>query len=309
MTNFIFGTKRVLYFIFVNNRVIKFFDSPALSMVVPPIVGLYYGTLDIWGKEWSWIANNIAMHEFIFTLLACFTVLVLFMKGIAEAWKSIAARRYQLMLESMITLFNDLVKKKKDRFNDRARGLDIKQDFFAMVAHPKDQLEHALSGTKRFLIFAFGIVDQHIGITIIQGNPTQNRWWYAFQCDPQRRHHKASDLMNNASTAKYCYDSGDSLFIPDIRKGAKDGVFRHSKRSTRNGIGSIFCKPVRTTVGKVDYCYVFTIAVFGEYLCTPYDEGECRACEKILNEVADRVELELYLHSMKQFQESGGSAT
>lgn len=59
--------------------------------------------------------------------------------------------------------------------------------------------------------------------------------------------------------------------------------------------GSVFCKPVRVTVSNVESVYIFTIAVYGQYICTPYDEAECRACEKILDEVADRVELELYL--------------
>ena len=31
-------------------------------------------------------------------------------------------------------------------------------------------------------------------------------------------------------------------------------------------------------------------------------------CEKLLDEVSDRVELELYLHSMKSFKENGENA-
>ena len=112
--------------------------------------------------------------------------------------------------------------------------------------------------------------------------------------------------MMGSSTAKYAFESGDSIFIPDIRKGIKEEVFYSSDRSNKSDIGSIFCKPVRISVGKREYIYIFTIAVFGQYLCSPYDEEECRACEKILDEVADRVELELYLNSMKDFQIGGG---
>ena len=114
--------------------------------------------------------------------------------------------------------------------------------------------------------------------------------------------------MNGSSTAKYAFDTGDSVFIPDIRKGVKEGVFINSDRSNKSEVGSIFCKPVRITVSGTEYVYIFTIAVFGQYLCTPYDEEECRACEKILDEVADRVELELYLNSIKRFRENGGKA-
>lgn len=84
--------------------------------------------------------------------------------------------------------------------------------------------------------------------------------------------------------------------------------FFASDRSSKAGIGSIFCKPVRINVGNLEYVYIFTIAVFGQNLCSPYDEEECRALEKILDEIADRGELELYLHSIKQYREKGAKA-
>lgn len=277
-------------------------------MVIPPIVGLYYGTLDIWGDHWKLVKDYQAIHEVIFILLAGFTILILFIKGIAEAAQGNATRKYVALTESLLTFFNELVKKKKDRYSNKAKDLKPNGDIFKIITHPKDQLEHVLDGTKRFLISGMNIDPKNIGITIIQGNPADGRWWYDLKCDSQKQHTKASDLMVVPSTAKYCFDSGDSLFIPDIRKGVEQGLFYESDRSKKTGVGSIFCKPVRVKVSNVEYVYIFTIAVFGETLCTPYDEAECRACEKILDEVADRVELELHLHSMKQFKEKGGKA-
>jgi hypothetical protein len=300
--------KKFFYIIFVNNRVVDFLSSSVLSMTIPPIVGLYYGTLDIWGDDWSWVKDHKDIHELIFTVLAALTILVLFIKGIAETGKGIVAKKYQVLMESMILFFNELVKKKRDRFYNKAKILKLNGDVFKIITQPRDQLEHVLDGTKRFLMSGLAIDQKNIGITIIQGNPSENKWWYALKCDAQKQHTKAKDLMNNASTARYCFDSGDSLFIPDIRKGVKERLFYESDRSKKTGIGSIFCKPVRITVSNIDYVYIFTIAVFGQHLCTPYDEDECRACEKILDEVADRVELELYLDSIKQFKESGGKA-
>ena len=298
--------KKWFYVVFVNNRVINFLSSPVLSMVIPPIVMLYYGTLDIWGDDWKWIKDNKDLHEFIFTLLAAFTFLVLFIKGISEAFKGVVSKRYDLLTESLISFFNGLVKKKRDRFYQKAKSLKQREDAFKRITQPIDQLEHVLDGTKRFLVDGLKIDQKNIGITIIQGIPNENRWWYELKCDSQKQHTRARDLMNGESTAKYCFDHGDSLFIPDLRKGIKEGVFFESSRSKKTGKGSIFCKPVRVTVSNIDYVYIFTIAVYGQYLCTPFDETECRACEKILDEVADRVELELYLHSMKQFRETGG---
>lgn len=82
--------------------------------------------------------------------------------------------------------------------------------------------------------------------------------------------------------------------------------FLESERSKKNEIGSIYCKPVRVTVSGVEYTYIFTVVVYGQFLCVPYDNDECRACESLLDEVSDRIELELYLHSMKSFKENGG---
>lgn len=300
--------KKYLYIIFVNNLIINFLSHPALSMVVPSIVGLYYGTLDIWGDEWSWIKNNKGLHETVFTFLSSLTILILFIKGISESAKGAVAQRYNELMESMMLFFNTLVKKKRDRFYNKAKHLKPSGDFFKIITQPMDQLEYVLDGTKTFLINGFGVDSKNIGITIIQGSSDGEKWWYALKCDTQKQHTKAKDLMGGNSTASYCLDNGDSVFIPDIRKGIKEGVFYESERSSKTSIGSIFCKPVRINVNNIEYIYIFTIAVFGQYLCSPYDEEECRACEKILDEVGDRVELELYLHSMKQYRVNGGKA-
>jgi len=300
--------KKVLYSLFVNNRVISFISHPALGVAIPPVIGLYYGTLDIWGDDWPWIAENKNTHETIFTILASLTVAILFVKAISEAAKGAVNRRYSQLIESMLLFFNTLVKKKKDRFYNKAKHLKPSGDVFRLITQPKDQLEHVLDGTKNFLIDGLGIDTKNIGITVIQGDPKSNKWWYELKCDTQKQHTRAKDLMSSKSTASYCYESGDSIFIADIRKGTKEEVFFESERSSKSRIGSIFCKPVRITVNNLEYVYIFTIAVFGQYLCSPYDEEECRACEKILDEIADRVELELYLHSMKQYREQGGKA-
>lgn len=300
--------KKFLYILFVNNRIVKFLGHPALGVLIPPIIGLYYGALDIWGDDWTWISDKKELHEFIFTLLASFTILILFLKAISEAAKGEVDKQYTKLMESMLLLFNTLVKKKRDRFFNKAKHLKPNGDVFKLITQPKDQLEHVLDGTKNFLINGLGVDTKNIGITIIQGSPQNDKWWYELKCDTQKQHTKAKELMTGKSTAAYCIESGDSIFIPDIRKGIKEGVFIESERSSKTDIGSIFCKPVRITVNNIEYVYIFTIAVFGQNLCAPYDEEECRACEKILDEIADRVELELYLHSMKQYRENGGKA-
>lgn len=303
--------KKFLYNLFVNNRVIDFIGSPFIAIVVPPLVALYYGTLDIWGDEWDLIKNYEQTHEFIFSILSGLTVFVLFIRGLSEQLRGKVSKKYHDVLQATVLFFNELVKIKRDRFFQRAKTLKTNADVFKSITQPKDQIEYALDGTKRLLHSAFGIDPKNVSITIIQGEMVNDemsdgKWWYAFKCDSQKQHTKAREIMNSASTARYCYSTGESLFISDIRKGSEESVFLQSERSKKAQEGSIYCKPVRVNVASIEFIYIFTIVVYGQFLCTPYDNDECRACERLLDEVSDRVELELYLHSMKSFKENGG---
>lgn len=277
-----------------------------MSIVVPPIVGLYYGTLDIWGDDWAIIKDHKDTHELIFLLLATATVIILFVKGLSEQFKGSVQKTYQNLLESIVVFFNDLVKKKKDRFFQKAKDVKPTADIFKIITQPKDQLDFLLDGTKRLLKNGFDIEPKNVAITIIQGVPCESKWWYEFKCDSQKQHTKAKTIMDGQSTASYSYKNGESIFIPDIRKGVKEDIFLQSDRSKKNDYGSIYCKPVRINVNSITFVYVFTVVVYGEFLCTPYDEDECKACERLLDEVGDRVELELYLHSIKKYKENGG---
>ncbi|WP_417686389.1 hypothetical protein [Pseudidiomarina gelatinasegens] len=299
--------KKFFYIIFVRNKLSNFIAHPAVSSVIPPVVGLYYGTLDIWGNEWDVVKNHVETHQVIFTILAGATLFVLFFKGIREFTEGAVTKKYQELTQAILEFFNTLVKKKRDRFFNKARKLKPKGDIFKAITHPKDQLEHVLDGTKELLSKGFGINRKNISITVIQGNLKDDTWFYAMKCDQQKQHTKAKRIMTESSAAKYCFDTGDSLFLADIRDGVKGGIFYPSERSSSAKTGSLFCKPVRITVSNVEFVYIFTIAVYGTNLCTPYDENECVACEKILDEVADRVELELYLYSIKQYKDTPGA--
>lgn len=298
-----------LYVAFVKNRIIKFIGSPFVIIVIPPILALYYSVLDIWGEDWDIIKNYRTWHERVFIILGGATVIVLVLKGIAEQFRRTIAEQYFVILQSMMSFFNELVKKKKDRFYNKALDLRPNADIFSIITHPDDQIEYALDGAKRFLINAFRVEQKNIAITIIQGVQAEDAWRYAFKCDSQRQHTKPQYIMESKSTAKYCYETGDSLFISDIRKGEKEGVFLPTERSRNSKIGSIYCKPVRVDVGSISYTYIFTIVVYNQFICTPYDEEECRACERVLDEISDRVELELYLYSIKNFKQNGGNNT
>ena len=305
--------KKIIHDFFVKNKFIEFISSPALSIIIPPIILIYYTILDIWGDDWEIIKNYKDLHSVVFTSLAAITILILFLKSISEHFKGSVAKQYQEILESIVVFFNSLVKKKKDRFFQKSKNIKPNADIFKIITQPKDQLDFLIDGTQDLLQSAFGINKKHIEITIIQGalkeeGLEEKKWWYSFQCDHQKQHTKANQIMKEGSTAYYCYTHGESILIPDIRKGSKEATFQKTYRSEKSDYGSIYCKPVRIKVNTKEYLYIFTIVIYGEFICTPYDIDECKACERLLDEIADRVELELYLHSLKQYKESRGKS-
>lgn len=167
----LFNFKSLIYKFFVDNRIISVLSQPWFGIFIPPIVGLYYGTLDIWGDEWDAIKNYKRIHEFVFTFLAAFTILILFFKALSEQFKGNATKKYQLLLHELLLLINDLVKKKRDRFHKKAKGIKRTGDAFKQITHPREQIELALDGTKSFISKGFGVGRKNISITIISGTP------------------------------------------------------------------------------------------------------------------------------------------
>ncbi len=249
----------ILYKIFVDNIIVNTINLPIFGIIIPPIVGLYYGTLDIWGDDWPIIIENKSGHELAFTILSFLTIIALFIRGISEQIKGKSSIKHHELLEELIILIGDLVKKKKDRFYKKAKELKRGGNIFELITQPKDQINQAFDSTKLFISKGFGIDKKNICITIIEGDPNTDKWWYGFKCDTQFQHTKAKILMTNNSTAKYCYNSGESIFIPDLRKGVKEGIFFESERYNRKKSGSLYCKPVRVEILMFTYSLLWSM--------------------------------------------------
>lgn len=301
-----FSLFRVFYYFFISCGVARFLSSPVLKMVVPPIVGIYYGALDIWGEDWEVINNYRDVHEIVFGILATSTIVVVIFNGISEKIKSMIDEKFVSLQKSMVEYCNGLVKLKSRTVRKRAKHLKPKGDPFKLVVLPEEQLERSIEDIQRLLVNGFSVDARNIGITVIAYNNDTRKWKYKFKNSQTRQHTSAEKIMNSKSTAQYCYNKGESLFVPDIRKGAKEEVFRESDRSAETRVGSIFCKPVNIVVNNVKFVYIFTVAVYGEFLCTPYSAEECHACTDVLDEIADRIEMELHLLSVKSYRENGG---
>lgn len=294
---------KLLHVIFIDNAVVRFVDKPIISMTIPPLAGFYFVALDVFGEKWDWIKNNIDIHSIIFSSMIFISIVILFLQGINRQYRNNFEENYNKIVDEFIFLINSLVKKKKDRFYKRAQEVKKNGDTFKLITQPKEQIVHAMDCIRDFLVSSYAIEKKNIEITIIRGDEASGNWWYEFSCDLQKQYTKAKELMQNSSIAKYCKETGESLFLPDLRKGIKENIFYETKRSKNfNNEGSVYCRPIRAVLpGKVDM-YIFTVIVYGKFLCKPYDEIQSRAVEKIFDEIGDRIELELYLFSMKNFK-------
>lgn len=293
--------KKSFYNRIVNTRVIEFIGYPIFNIVVPPLVAIYYIVLDVWGEDWGIISNYKELHQFIFLLLISLTAIILFFKGVSEQFKQSVLNKNRELLELSSMFFNQLVKIKKDRFHEIAKNIKPTADIFNKITNPKKQINYAIDASKSLISSVFDVDEKNICITIIQGDPDIDKWWYEFQCDKQVQNTKAKVIMNSNSVASHCLSNGQSSFIVDIKE-SKNDIFYESDRSKSVEYGSIYCKPVRVKVNSKKYVYIFSIVIYGDMLCAPYDDEECKYSKKLLDDISSRIELELYLYSMKDFR-------
>lgn len=283
------------------------FQNSWLNSSLAIFLGLYYGTLDIWGDDWQWIASYKHIHSIVYTILVIATVVSVIIK----TWLDHITEKNQLdekfILEKFISTVHNIVDIKRTRFYNKASNLDKQKKrirFFDEITHPDEQIKHIMSQAREFFIF-YGVERNQIEMTVlgsIKSNEyTSERWKYVIQSDIQREHSDPDILMNNNSLAKKAIESGDPIFLAELKEGiARQSFFESNRSKEADNIGSIYCKPVTIKIQEVTYRYVFSIVSYGTYLCLPTNTVEAQQIAKILNEFGNRVELELYLLAMKR---------
>lgn len=174
---------------------------------------------------------------------------------------------------------------------------------------PDEQLEFIMRETQIFFEH-WGVSKDKLDMTIIHTKMKKgdnSSWEYVLQLNKQRQHTPASQLMTNKSLAKKVIDIGEGIFLADLQAGIDKQIFFSSKRAIENqNTGSIYCRPVTITIQDITYKYVFSLVSYGIYLCKPNDEQEAIYLQSILDEIGDRIELELYLHAMKNHKLKSG---
>ena len=92
------------------------------------------------------------------------------------------------------------------------------------------------------------------------------------------------------------------VFFADKIKASKDGNYFLSDRDSRYKKGSVYCYPCFTKLPKGSIKHVITIVTYGKTLCYHSDKKAISAIKVIFNEICRRIELELTLKSIKDWQ-------
>ncbi len=278
-----------------------------LNTVLGVTLALYYGTLDIWGDDWWWISSYRNIHAWIYSFLVIITLLSVTIKALYDKMLNENKKENELVLRKFIDLIRSIVTAKKNRFYEKATKLKAENkrvNFFQEITHPQDQIRLIMNQLSGFLNF-WGVNRNQLAVTILSSvakdESNNENWKFILKLDNQRSHTSANTLMKGDSLARKAIDSGIPIFLADLNEGISQQVFLQSERSQEsNNTGSIYCKPVTIKIQDVTYRYVFSVVSYGTYLCQPTDRTEASQMSMILDEIGDRVELELYLLAMKQ---------
>lgn len=254
------------------------------------------------GDDWKWISEHKDLHGYIYSFLMLVTIIFVLCKCFIDIKEEKIKKDKEELLKKFLIFIKNVVQAKRTRFFDRVSRIEQSKriNFFDEITHPKDQIRFIMTQAVEFLEF-YGVNRTHIEMTVLGTNSELGTWEYALVLDRQKQYTDPNIIMANTSLAKRVIDSGESTFISDLNEGVQQNLFYKSNRSDSvSSIGSIYCKPVTLKIQDKTYKYVFTLVSYGTYLCSPNDQQEANEFATLLDEIGDRVELELYLLAMKQ---------
>lgn len=291
-----------VHYVFLNSLFAKAFNHWLTSGLSILLLGFYLLFLDSnYGSNSDLVTRYPNVHWALFYFSISFMGFVqLFRLVSVELEKRVEVKTTKVIV-MLSALFREIVKLKSDRFKDVAPSIPKKGDAFKKITQPKNQIYHILRRSLEFISSEFGVKSERISITIIHKNSLLEDWSPLYSAD-SAKHMKPSDLMKFRSCAKVAYEEQKPQYWPDIGDAREEGCFVNSRRSEKYEKGAIFCKPVNIQVGNITYDYIISFTVYGDYLGNPSDDIESYAVSEMLLEISERLELELFLFSMKEFR-------
>lgn len=293
---------RFLRWLFINGFAARAVNHRFSQFLLPTAAGAYFLILDVWGTEWQFIANNIAAHEIVFTVLLLATLFSQVFKEIGASFSRMVDESYLRFLEEFMILTASVVDFKLKRFRNCAKNLKPSSNTFKAITKPKDQIEYIIDQSVKWLRNSFSLAENEISMTVICISNKTDSPYYLFDSQKSWARTKAKTIINEKSSAAYCLEKGEPVFIADKLFASKVGQYYLSDRDDRMKTGSVYCFPVFVNLPSHKDEYIITIVTYNKRLCTPNDEDASRIAASILREICRRIELELTLLSMRSWQ-------
>ena len=279
------------------NAVHDFIITKILMIACPIIAGPYYLCLDVFGDKWKWISLHPVFHQCLFFIFIAIGTLTSLLHAIYEY----ANRNSKDYSQDVLDCFNNVVKLKKTRFLSKLSDIAPQSNIFKIITHPIDQIQQSSVEYYTLLARIFKIPQDHIDITIIDDTTAPPK--FIFQKNQNTKHTHPQQLLSEKSTASLCIDRGLPIYIADKNKSEKSKEYFISNSDRIMGNGSIYCYPVLINKSSIQHKYIITISTYGKRFCDSPSVITEDSTKNILQNIAERIELELDLQAIKDYTE------
>jgi len=297
--------KKWIKYVFYGNPIFSFIRHKIVSALILSISTGYFLVFEIYRNEWSFfIAHEEPARSLFFTLIF-FSLFTAILKGVGEWIEEKDFINRNGFRNDLILLASKLVRAKLERFKEKSPNVTQRGNIFKSITQPKDQINILLGELTRIIQDRFGLNEEQLCITIIEEDVNQSGEkiaFYAFKTQQDWGRTRAKKLLEEESTAKKCLEIGEPILHANKYKAAKQGDYFLSERDDRYSKGSVYCYPCFVKTPSNEKRYVISIVTYGKQLCYHGDEEEIDAIKEIFNEICRRLDLELTLKSMKDWQ-------
>ena len=262
-----------------------------LSILTAP----YYLCLDIWGIEWKWVANYKDVHMALFIFLVGIECL----GSLFVAFFSFFSKTKKDFSSEILDCFDNVVQLKKKRFLNKLNDIAPNSNIFKIITHPYNQIQQSSMVYCNMISEIFGIEKDDVDITIIDCLNSK----FFFQNRNNMKHTDPVKILSEKSAALYCKNRGIPIYISDKEKGEKNGAYYMSDSDRTKLPGSAFCYPVFVKGKIISAEYIITISTYGKKFSDSPFAIDRELTEKILKNIAERIELELELNTIRGFME------
>jgi hypothetical protein len=267
-----------------------------IMMIICPIITTpYYLCLDIYGNELNFIKTHPEFHKYAF----CICLIIGGCGALLIALHEFLNKKNFRHQHDILECFNKVVLLKKKRFIDKLNNIFPNSRVFQIITHPKDQITQSSIEYRSLLSKIFDIPVEDIDITIIDYllDPPN----YLFKNRQNVKHTDPVHLLSEKSVAAECKKQGIYVYIADKIKASSENKYYLSNSDKAKPGGSAFCYPVIINGERIKAQYLITITTYGrKFSDSPYEIDE-NETQMILKNIAERIELELELQSMKNY--------